>query len=311
MAILPQIQSRTAAAIEAAWEEAQNPRHDATMRCSKIGDSCDRALWMAFRWAREPERFEGRMLRLFETGNIEEDRIVDDLRRIGCQVEAIDPISGRQFEVTFCAGHLTGHTDGEVHKVPEAVRTLHLLEAKSHNEKSFTALRKEGVEKSKPVHYAQMQIYMHGRSLTRALYVAVNKNTDEIYTERVEYDVAFALQIVARAERLIRAPNPPGLCAWCPPWCAVKEAAWSPRNCRTCMFSTPHLDGDARWTCDRAKNWGPHDLTLDEQRVGCGAHRYIPALVPGEQTDVERNAIIYRMADGSKWADEGRNNEHA
>jgi len=303
MAALPQTQSRTAAAIEAAWADAQEVHHDATLRCSSIGKDCDRELWMAFRWAREPERFEGRILRLFETGNIEEDRIVADLERIGCTVLALDPATGEQFEVAFLSGHLTGHTDGEVIGVLEAPKTWHLLEAKSHNEKSFADLVRKKVQTSKPVHYAQMQIYMHGRSLTRALYVAVNKNTDEIYTERVEYDIEFCLRLLARAERIINAKNPPSICAWCPPWCKAKEAAWAPRNCRTCLSSTPMLDGDARWWCAKWKG----EIPLDFQKVGCWEHRFIPSLVPGEQVDADGRRITYRMADGSQWVDGGPN----
>ena len=41
---------------------------------SVIGKECPRALWMDFRWASDP-RFESRILRLFESGYKEEDRI--------------------------------------------------------------------------------------------------------------------------------------------------------------------------------------------------------------------------------------------
>ena len=50
---------------------------------------------------------------------------------------------------------------------------------------------------------------MHHRGLTRALYVAVNKNDDELYAERVKYDAARALSLVAKAERIVAAHAAP------------------------------------------------------------------------------------------------------
>ena len=44
--------------------------------------------------------------------------------------------------------------------IPEAPKTWHVLEFKTHNSKSFAKLEKEGVQKSNPMHYAQMQVYM-------------------------------------------------------------------------------------------------------------------------------------------------------
>jgi hypothetical protein len=49
-------------------------------------------------------------------------------------------------------------------------------------------LEKKGVKVSKPMHWAQMQVYMLGTKIERALYVAVCKDDDRIYTERVKYD---------------------------------------------------------------------------------------------------------------------------
>lgn len=311
MVALPHFQTQTSAAIEAAWVARHAPHDDNTLRCSSVGQECDRRLWYAFRWAHPPEGFGGRQLRLFETGNIEETRIVEDLRAIGARVQDCDPETGKQFEVAFLAGHLTGHTDGEVTGIPEAPVTPHLLECKSHNEKSFKALKKDGVEKSKPVHFAQMQIYMHGRGLTRALYVSVNKNDDEVWTERVEYDPAFALRLLARAERIIQAETPPArlhedptnkmawLCGFCPARDLCHQGALPRRNCRTCLHATPEFDGDGRWSCARHQM----DLSVATQREGCPNHLFLPSLVPGEQFDHDADWVAYRLPDGREWRD--------
>ena len=44
--------------------------------------------------------------------------------------------------------------------LPGAEKTVHMLEVKTSSDKLFKVLQKEGVEKAKPEHFAQMQIYM-------------------------------------------------------------------------------------------------------------------------------------------------------
>src|SRR5690606_33276258 len=144
---------------------------------------------------------------------------------IGCQVHDVDPSTGQQFRFKAVGGHFGGGIDGVALGVPEAPKTWHLVEFKTHNERSFTALLKEGVAKAKPEHEAQMQVYMHLASLTRAIYLAVNKNDDSLHAERIRYDKAAAERLLGKAERIIFAPEPlPGIsadpafykCKFCP-----------------------------------------------------------------------------------------------
>ncbi|WP_018261909.1 PD-(D/E)XK nuclease family protein [Methylobacterium sp. WSM2598] len=315
MAELPPVESPTVSAVYGALVHARRDEDRGYLGMSQFGTECDRALWYGWRKAYDPEALDGRRIRLFETGHLEESRLIADLERAGMIVSANDWRTGRQFAVWSLGGHLRGHLDGKVERVPDAPRTTHVLECKTHNDKSFRELLKDGVAKSKPGHFAQMQFYMHFTSLTRALYVAVNKNDDQLYAERVRYDAAAALQLVARAERIVRAERPPAklhadpsareayACGWCPARKVCHEGAWARVNCRTCLHATPVVDeGDAgRWHCAR------YDLNLtpDEQRRGCPSHRYVPDLVPGEQLDVdeEGETISYRLADGSLWTD--------
>ncbi len=315
MSELPEVKSPVVAAIEAAWA-ARNEDRRTYLGASILGRECERQLFYDFRWAHAPERFEGRMLRLFATGQLEERRVIDDLLAIGAVVAEIDPATGDQWAVRFANGHGGGHADGRVTNVPGAEKTEHLLEVKSHNEKSFKALKKDGVEKSKPVHYAQMQVYMHGLGLTRALYVAVNKNDDELHAERIHYDGAAALKLIAKAERIVsaeRAPtklfdNPEEKMAWpcryCPAIGVCHQGEFAERNCRTCLSSTP-IDG-GKWRCERHGK----ELTVEEQKAGCGSHRYLPSLVPGEQvmasgSGFDVTAVTYRLATGAEWSDVG------
>ena len=131
-----------------------------------------------------------------------------ELRGIGCQVFEYDS-NGDQFEVVACNGHFKGHTDGVALGVPEAPKTWHLLEMKTASAKSFAKTKKDGCEKDKPQHFAQMQVYMHLMKLTRALYMVVNKDNDELYTERIRYDAKKAQALIDKAQSIINASTPP------------------------------------------------------------------------------------------------------
>jgi hypothetical protein len=279
---------------------------------SVLGDECERKLWYGFRWAFEPERFDGRMLRLFQSGHREEARIIDDLKAIG--VTFVELPDGEQHAVDFAGGHGGGHLDGIISGgVPEAPKAEHVFEAKTHNSKSYAKLLSSGVAVAKPMHWAQMQGYMHLTQIDRAFYVAVEKDTDSLYVERVKRDPVAGARLMAKAERIVDAPEPPAklhdnheskaafACRFCPRLEGCHLGAWPRRHCRTCLHATPRQDGAGTWWCDRHGR----ALSTDDQRSGCGAHLFIPALVPGRQVDADPEAetVTYELAVGGTWVD--------
>jgi hypothetical protein len=106
MAELPEPPTPTLSAIYASFEARQGDGFRDHLGASLIGKSCARALWYDFRWA-TPARHTGRILRLFETGQLEEARLVRDLRATGATVLEVDPETGRQFRVEAHGGQLT------------------------------------------------------------------------------------------------------------------------------------------------------------------------------------------------------------
>jgi predicted phage-related endonuclease len=108
----------------------------------------------------------------------------------------------------FAFGREFGHIDGLGIGFPEAPKSIHLLEFKTHNDKNFKILKKEGPPKK---HLIQMQIYMHllGPDVRRAMYLAINKNDDEIFQARIEYDKEFAEAQMQKAERIAMLKTPP------------------------------------------------------------------------------------------------------
>jgi hypothetical protein len=247
---------------------------------SMIGQPCERRQWLTFRWA-FVEQFEGRILRLFRRGQNEELQVVEDLRAIGIDVREV----GSNQRRVKISGHVSGSIDGIIYGgVPEAPKSQHILEIKTHNKKSFDLLEKDGVQKSKPEHYAQMQGYMLGTGIDRALYFAVCKDDDRIYTERVKLDREFAKKITDKAIETSQANNaPPPIstdpgwyqCKMCPAWelCHGNKKT-DQVNCRTCAHSTAKDDGS--WHCER---WAA-DIPGDAQKQGCDSHVLHPDLVP-------------------------------
>lgn len=298
MAPLPQDPNSTLRTIERAVEveAAHGKPFRSHLGASLIGNQCDRALWLGFRWATMVQH-EGRILRLFQRGDREENVFSELLGKIGVTVYQGDD-SG-QFRISDHGGHFGGSMDGAGLGIPEAPKTWHLLEYKTHNDKSFKKLVKDGVAKAKPEHYVQMQVYMRKGGLTRALYCAVNKNDDTLYFERVKLEPQRADAYIARAGQIIASDRMPvGIstdpawfeCKFCDHQAVCHKNAIPVPNCRTCLHSTPEMDGDGRWTCDHHKC----DLTDADQLNGCPDHKYIPDLLQwAEIQDAFENGVSY------------------
>lgn len=308
MAIIPQAAHQpTVDAIYRAYEDQADPGDRAHLGASIIGRECSRELFYTFRWA-SIVRHSGRMLRLFERGQREESVFVANLRSIGITVHDVDPNTGEQFRFTDIGGHVGGSMDAAALGILEAPKTWHCCEFKTHNAKSYALLVKEGVEKAKPEHAAQMQLYMHWSGMTRAFYLAVNKDTDELYSERLQANPAIAQSLIEKARRIITTNTPPTrlserpdwyACKWCQHHAVCHQKAIPQVNCRTCCHSTPEMDGHARWSCARFGR----DISIENQRKSrqCPAHVFMPSMMPWEAVDSDpgKGTVTYRKEDGT------------
>lgn len=274
MAAIPTGNHSTVSLIDKWYQDQQEPPRP-HLGCSALGHHCERWLWLSFRWS-VIEQFSGRILRLFERGQMEEDRFVKMLRDIGCKVHAFTP-EGEQFRVDF-GSHVSGSTDGVIESgLPEAPKTVHVLEFKTHSKKSFTDLAKKGVQESKPMHYAQMQVYMEGMGYPDAFYMAVCKDDDSLYTERVKLDRDFAIKLIEKGQRIALANRMPEPCIGASPsWYQCKfcpaydhchqQVPIETKHCRTCANAIPTKD--STWFCDKYET----DIPLEAQRKGCDEH---------------------------------------
>ena len=259
-------------------KQREGESHRPHLGGSQIGNACKRALYYQFRHAWSPT-FPGRILRLFETGHREEDRLIENLRAIGVKVWDRDPETGAQVRFTAHGGHFALSLDGVLENVPDAPKTPHTFEAKTMNGKSFRAVVNKGVQETKPVYWAQCQVGMLLSGLDRCLFMAVEKETDKIYGERIHLDRAEAQGLIDKAGEVIKATTPPPRLSDNPAYFECKFCDYFPIchgvkipevNCRTCAHSTPSMGGDQKWTCALHGNAGE----------ACQDHLFIPPIMP-------------------------------
>jgi len=243
---------------------------------SGIGGSCARKIWYGFRWSSVPT-FDGRILRLFNRGHLEEARFIAMLLTIGVEIFQQDT-NGNQFRISDAGGHFGGSGDGVGIGIPDVDPDMAvLLEFKTSAEKPFLELVKKGVREAKFEHYVQTQCYMDKMGLGAALYLVVNKNNDELYGEIIPYDQAVANEFINRGVALVWSETPPAKISETPGWfecrfcdfksiCHRKEAPSV--NCRTCSYSKPTENGN--WICiNEDSNTPSGPLTKEDQFKGC------------------------------------------
>jgi hypothetical protein len=269
--------------------------HRTHMGASLLGQECPRAIWYNFHWATK-SNFPGRVLRLFNRGHLEEARFIALLLMIGCQVFQQDA-NGKQYRISFAEGHAGGSGDGVALNIPDLPQGSYALcEFKTHGNTSFVELagklpewRKhledpernpftgKGVREAKFEHFVQMQLYMRKMGLATALYVAVNKDTDDLYAEIITLDTGVADQFLERGDKLVWATQPPARisnspgfykCRFCDHLgpCQLKKAPDT--NCRTCVHSRPVAGGEGLWHCAKFDNMIPKETQL----TGCKEH---------------------------------------
>lgn len=289
--------SKTAAMIDDAWFWTGNKSElRPYLGVSLIGHHCARFLWLNFRWFSWDVQ-EGRMLRLFRRGQREEETVVDDLRSIGMELQYV---LDDQLDMDF-GSHVKGHPDGIILSgVPEAPKSIHTLEIKTYNRQSYNELEEKGVRAVKPMHYAQMQCEMLGASMTlgkkieRALYIAVCKDDDRLYAERIRLDHDWACRLIKRGQEIAITDYIPSPISVRPDWwqcrfCRFHDFCHGAKllpeiHCRTCIHFTAEPDGRCTCAC-----YGGQEIPLEAQKKGCPCHVFHPDMVPEWQIIREKS----------------------
>ena len=252
---------------------------------SNIGENCSRKLWYSWKWV-SASVFTSRILRLFNRGHLEEGRFLAMLVSAGFELH-FETKDGGQFRISDHNGHAGSAIDGVVIGIPDLPDdTPALVEIKTHSDKNYKALLRKGMREEFWKHYVQMQVYMRKYDLEWGLYMAVNKNDDDVYCEIIHFEAIVADRYIERAGKILNSDEAPPRINDSPgwfecKWCDYNKLCHSPTlpdiNCRTCIHSAPVED--AKWHCV----FHNVEITKAQQLQGCGSHIFNPHLLTGSE----------------------------
>jgi hypothetical protein len=230
---------RINALIDAALEAEQRSKLSRDyLGGSRIGEPCARRL--AYEVTLTPvdngKGFDGRLLRMFDAGHEFEELTIRWLQAAGFDLRTRGH-DGQQFGFSVAGGRLRGQIDGVIVGAPDVGITWPaLFEHKALNQSSWTDLVKRGLRQSKPIYFAQCQLYMAYMELEVALLTAMNRNTQELYHEVVHFDPAAAQALSDKAVAILRAIDADEL----PPRIAINADF---HLCRMCPFARRCWEG--------------------------------------------------------------------
>lgn len=197
---------------------------------SSLGEPCKRKLQYRYMKTKKDEGkdFDGKTLRIFQVGHNFEELGIAWLVQADFNVLTHDK-QGRQFGFDTADGEIQGHVDGIITDGPVAWEYPFLWECKSANDKKFKEFQSKGVESANFIYYAQVLIYQAYMGLTAnpALFTVINKNTQEIYFEKVPFDAKVAQRVSDSAVNILKAvqnnelmprvaaKSDSFLCKWC------------------------------------------------------------------------------------------------
>ncbi len=261
----------------------QEDPHRSHFGFSNVGETCARKLWFSWKWV-HPASFPPRILRLFNRGHLEEARFLAMLVSAGFDVH-FETKQGGQFKISDHEGHAGSALDGVVVGIPDLPpNTPTLVEMKTHSNKKYNELVRQGVQDGFFKHYVQMQIYMRKYKLEWALYMAVNKDNDELHCEIIKLDIVIADQYIERAGKILYSDEAPNRvsdssgwyeCKYCDYNKLCHQAKLPDINCRTCIHSQPVKD--AKWHC----MFHNTEISKADQLQGCASHIFNPHLLNG------------------------------
>lgn len=197
---------------------------------SRIGEECERRLAYEFHATPKDEGadFKGNTLRIFDMGHDAEERMAEYLRLAGFELRTHRQSDGKQFGMSDAGGKFKGHYDGVITGGPAVPGLKYpcIWENKGLGDKSWNDLKNKGLKASKPVYYAQVQIYMAYEGVEHCLFTAINRDTGEIHVEIVLLNAVAAQSYIDKAVRIVSSANPEELgkagkglddfkCKWC------------------------------------------------------------------------------------------------
>lgn len=256
------------------WNARQKPR--TYLGGSRLGVECLRALGFEWHSQREAARvrdeiaargltpsipltkFPGKVIRRFQMGHIHEAETANWLRLAGFEL-LTHGTDGEQFGFQVAADEagnprMAGHLDGVITAGPVDLPYPLLWEHKIMNAKKWREFMRDGLEKSNPVYWGQVHVYMGYMELGAALFTSLNTDTSELGFELVVFDLPTAQRMSDRGVRVIESARPEDLpritedrsdyrCKWC----AHKARCWELKPISTTYEAGPKPGDKPAW----------------------------------------------------------------
>jgi len=187
----------------AAARDSEKPRE--YLGASLAGHQCDRYVqyqWLAVLQEIPSEGFPPRTLRIFDRGNIYEDRARRWLQSAGFLFAPNHP------DIKDFDGKFGGHVDGILagfYPGESPVALPALWEAKCFGNKGWKALEKDGLRKYSATYWGQIHTYMGYLGLPRCLFTAVNADTMELQHFLIEFDAKEFEMMKSKVSRVFTA----------------------------------------------------------------------------------------------------------
>lgn len=239
---------------------------------SLAGSDCNRYIWLKFRYALK-EKFNEKYARVFRRGNAFEKEFISKIPKI---FDAWD------YQVEFQDGWIKGHADAMV-KIKDKD---YLIEIKTANQSNFLKFQKDGLVKTSPKYYIQIQIYLHKFQINECIFYVLNKNTDEDYIEIIEYNKEIAEAQMSKLRMIVDSESP------------MKKINENPDffACKMCeMHGICHKKEPVNITCRTCKNFE----FKDNGKYFCKwKNKLIPSVLVMTDQEGDKSCPKYDMIDG-------------
>lgn len=236
------------------------PKQSNSLSPSMLNHPCPRHVFYQFRWASNPVAHTAKTLRIFNRGHRDESQLIQWLQQAGIVVQHVD--NGNQIGYEEYNGHVKGFVDGVL-----IINDDHyILECKSINLSTFKVIKGGGLKIGKPEHYLQVQLYMYFMKLPKAIYIAVNKNNDDLYIEKIDYNEDSIRNIMGLTAQLLFTNEIPPQVHGHPQGYTCQRFGGCPhvgtcfgtdkplQTCRSCIHGSPFIDEDVNknsWHCKK------------------------------------------------------------
>lgn len=172
---------------------------------SIIGKPCARAIWYSYK-GYDQDNIPIRTKITFDIGKNLEKILIDYIELSGIKIEK--PCESNNYLLVQHPVYeqFKGHMDALLHI--DEINPI-ILEIKTAKASSFQKFKKEGLKHWNHTYYAQIQTYMGISGYHKAIILALNKDSSELYFEWVYFDEDYYNLMVNKAQYLINTETIP------------------------------------------------------------------------------------------------------